>query len=166
MLHSGQILSRVTSVKHLPIRIVWHICCRWGPNHMQAHANSHAYKPVIHHDSSQVEGSVFTPPATALLLLRALSDRAARMSIRQHKHHPAVLLIRTWSVASCLPHSHDQGGVTLGAGVQEAVGTIAEERADNASLRSRLDSLEAHTSLQAEKRGAEMDRLLSQVLPY
>ena len=50
--------------------------------------------------------------------------------------------------------------------MQEAVGTIAEEQADNASLRSRLDSLEAHTSLQAEKRGAEMDRLLSQVLPY
>ena len=44
------------------------------------------------------------------------------------------------------------------------MGTIAEERSDNAALRSKLESLEAHTSRQAEKRGVEMDRLLSQVL--
>ena len=50
------------------------------------------------------------------------------------------------------------------ARAQEAVGTIAEERSDNASLRSKLESLEALTSRQAEKRGVEMDRLLSQVL--
>ena len=48
---------------------------------------------------------------------------------------------------------------------QEAVGTIAEERADNVALRGRLQALQAHNSSQAEKRGVEMERLLSQVAP-
>ena len=43
--------------------------------------------------------------------------------------------------------------------LQEAVGTIAEERSEAAALRGRLASLEAHE----EERGAEVDRLVDQV---